>query len=142
MHLNPRVQETTNALLGGYKNIFLVPPLDYAVFVPLMKKSHVILTDSGGLQEEAVSLHKPVLVLREVTERPEVLEAGATRLVGTDVQQIVRATTLLMENNEEYQKMAGVANPYGDGHASQRIVTRLIKELFSPPFFKEGAGGS
>ncbi|MBI4309466.1 MAG: UDP-N-acetylglucosamine 2-epimerase (non-hydrolyzing) [Candidatus Omnitrophica bacterium] len=129
VHLNPAVQETANALLKGHKNIFLIAPLDYVLFVHLMKSSYLILTDSGGIQEEAASLHKPVLVLREVTERPEALAAGATRLVGTDTKRIVDETSVLMEDPQAYQKMSHAANPYGDGQAGRRIAARLLKEF-------------
>jgi len=128
VHLNPKVKETVNQFLNGYKNIFCIEPLGYEAFVHAMKKSYLILTDSGGIQEEAPSLHKPVLVLREVTERPEALETGATALVGTDTKRIVEKTSLLIEDKSAYQKMAQAVNPYGDGQAAQRIVERLLRK--------------
>ena len=127
VHLNPKVGETVHKFLQGYKNIFCIEPLDYAGFVQVMKRSYLILTDSGGLQEEAPSLHKPVLVLREKTERPEALQTGATCLVGTDIKRIVDQVSSLIEDPQAYQKMAQAVNPYGDGKASQRIVERLLK---------------
>jgi len=129
VHLNPRVGETVHQFLKGHKNIFCIEPLDYLAFVQIMKRSYLILTDSGGVQEEAPSLHKPVLVLRDKTERPEALAAGATCLVGTDVKRIVDQTSLLIEDPQAYQKMSHAINPYGDGKASQRIVERLLKEI-------------
>jgi len=129
VNLNPKVGETVHKSLDGHKNIFCIEPLDYADFVLLMKKSYLILTDSGGLQEEAPSLNKPVLVLREVTERPEALETGATCLVGTDIKRIVDQASLLIEDPQVYQKMSGAINPYGDGRASQRIVERLLRKI-------------
>ena len=129
VHLNPKVQEITRRYLAGYKNIFCTAPMEYAEFVSVLKRSYLILTDSGGIQEEAPSLHIPVLVLRELTERPEALEAGATCLVGCDINRIVEKTSVLMEDSQEYQKMSKVVNPYGDGKASQRIVERLLREI-------------
>ena len=129
VHLNPRVREIVDRLLKGYKNIFCIDPLGYEAFVQLMKRSYLILTDSGGIQEEAPSLHKPVLVLREVTERPEALQTGATCLVGVDIKRIVDQTCLLIEDAQAYQKMSQAINPYGDGKASQRIVERLLREI-------------
>ncbi len=129
VHLNPGVRETVHLLLKGHKNIFCIEPLEYEAFVGMMKRSYLILTDSGGIQEEAPSLHKPVLVLREVTERPEALQTGATCLVGTDINRIVEQTCLLIEDSQAYQKMAQAINPYGDGKASQRIVERLLREI-------------
>jgi UDP-N-acetylglucosamine 2-epimerase (non-hydrolysing) len=129
VHSNPKVKETVHGLLNGHKNIFCIAPLEYEDFIEVMKRSYLILTDSGGLQEEAPSLHKPVLVLREVTERPEALKAGATCRVGTDTKSIIDQTSMLIENFQAYQKMAKAINPYGDGKASQRIVERLLKEI-------------
>jgi len=128
VHLNPAVKEMVYKTLRGIKNVHLIAPLDYFSFIHLMKSSYMILSDSGGVQEEAPSLHKPVLVLRDVTERPEALKAGATKMVGTDIKRIVDAASRLIENKKAYQKMAQVRNPYGDGKASQRIVSRLLKE--------------
>jgi UDP-N-acetylglucosamine 2-epimerase (non-hydrolysing) len=127
VHLNPAVGQIARRVLKDIPNVYLAGPLDYFSFVHLMKVSYLILSDSGGIQEEAPSLHKPVLVLREVTERPEALKAGATKLVGTNIKRIVDQVSLLIENRKAYQKMAQVRNPYGDGQASKRIVARLLK---------------
>jgi UDP-N-acetylglucosamine 2-epimerase len=125
VHLNPQVQEPVNATLSGHPRIHLIEPLSYAPFVWLMNHATVILTDSGGVQEEAPSLGKPVLVMREWTERPEGVDAGNARLVGTDVQKITEQLELLLENADEREKMAKVANPYGDGRAAEKIATAL-----------------
>jgi UDP-N-acetylglucosamine 2-epimerase (non-hydrolysing) len=125
VHLNPNVQETVRPLLDGVRNITLLPPMDYQSFVQLMSRSYLILTDSGGVQEEAPSLGVPVLVLRELTERPEVVEAGAAILVGTNTEDIVREATRLLEDRQAHRRMTQVVNPYGDGHASMRIVRAL-----------------
>jgi UDP-N-acetylglucosamine 2-epimerase (non-hydrolysing) len=129
VHLNPNVQKTVRPILGNVDNVLLTEPLDYLPFVQLMKRSYLILTDSGGLQEEAPSLGKPVLVLRETTERPEGVAAGAVEVIGTKPKQIIEKTAELLDNQERYQKMASVINPYGDGMASQRIVRRLLREV-------------
>jgi len=129
VHLNPNVQKTVRPILGNVDNVLLTEPLDYLPFVQLMKRSYLILTDSGGLQEEAPSLGKPVLVLRETTERPEGVAAGAVEVIGTKPKQIIEKTAELLDNQERYQKMASVVNPYGDGMASQRIVRRLLREV-------------
>jgi UDP-N-acetylglucosamine 2-epimerase (non-hydrolysing) len=126
VHLNPRVQGPAHHWLEGLPNISLIPPLDYLSFVHLMKRSYLILTDSGGIQEEAPSLGVPVLVLREVTERPEALEAGTARLAGVEPERIVAETIRLLEDDQVYQEMARAANPYGDGKASSRIVEALL----------------
>ena len=126
MHLNPNVQEPVHRLLGGYNNVFLINPLGYLPFVAMMERSTIILTDSGGIQEEAPSLGKPVLVMRTTTERPEALEAGGVKLVGTDQEQIVNWVTKLLTEPETYRKMGTVSNPYGDGHSSRRIL-EIIK---------------
>ncbi|MGV3468699.1 non-hydrolyzing UDP-N-acetylglucosamine 2-epimerase [Limnobacter sp.] len=123
VHLNPNVQEPVRRILGGVSNIHLIEPLDYLPFIYLMKRSHIILTDSGGIQEEAPSLGKPVLVMRETTERPEAVKAGTVRLVGTDRNKIVSETLRLLNDNSAYQQMAYAHNPYGDGQACQRILT-------------------
>ena len=128
VHLNPLVQQTAREILGGVERVHLIKPLDYEPFVQLIDKSYLILTDSGGIQEEAPSLGKPVLVLREVTERPEGVEAGTVRGVGRDMGKIVDAAQLLLGNAAEYNKMARAVNPYGDGHASQRIADILEKQ--------------
>jgi UDP-N-acetylglucosamine 2-epimerase (non-hydrolysing) len=127
VHLNPSVREPVFRLLGGVPNIVLLEPLDYPCLIWLMSKCELILTDSGGIQEEAPSLGKPVLVLRDVTERMEGVEAGTARLVGTDPQKIVTETVRLLEDRSEYEKMARAINPYGDGEASSRIVGILEK---------------
>jgi UDP-N-acetylglucosamine 2-epimerase (non-hydrolysing) len=129
VHLNPNVQEPVNRLLKGIDNITLLPPLDYLPLVWLMKQAYLVLTDSGGIQEEAPGLGKPVLVLREITERPEAVDAGTVKLVGTDRTSILNATIRLMEDASEYQKMATAINPYGDGHAANRIVKALLGEV-------------
>lgn len=125
VHPNPNVRPVVERLLGGLSNILLVEPVDYVEFIDLMSRSYFLLTDSGGIQEEAPSLGKPVLVLRDKTERPEALAAGTARLVGTDVERIVAEATLLLEDNEEYNRRAGVKNPFGDGQASQRIAEAI-----------------
>ena len=129
VHLNPNVQEPVNALLTGLPNVTLLPPVDYGSLVYLMKRSHLVLTDSGGLQEEAPSLGKPVLVMREVTERPEAIEAGTARLVGTDPARIISETCRLLDDEEEYARMAHAVNPFGDGHAAERIVAALMEKI-------------
>lgn len=126
VHLNPNVQEPVNRILDGVEGITLLPPLDYLPLVHLMKRSTLILTDSGGLQEEAPSFGVPVLVLRETTERPEGVEAGTLRLVGTETRHIVQEAKRLLEVESEYAKMAKASNPYGDGHAAERIVEALV----------------
>ncbi|QXI30218.1 non-hydrolyzing UDP-N-acetylglucosamine 2-epimerase [Pseudomonas vanderleydeniana] len=125
VHLNPNVREPINRLLSGIKNIHLIEPLDYLPFVYLMSRSMIILTDSGGIQEEAPSLGKPVLVMRETTERPEAVAAGTVRLVGTERQAIFDNLKLLLTEPEAYEKMSFAHNPYGDGRASQRIIEVL-----------------
>ncbi len=126
VHLNPNVQQVVHSELRDVSNITLLEPLEYLPLVQLMKASYLVLTDSGGLQEEAPGLGKPVLVLREVTERPEGIEAGTVKLVGTDKDRIVRETARLLEDNDEYEKMARAVNPYGDGNASKRIAECLL----------------
>jgi UDP-N-acetylglucosamine 2-epimerase (non-hydrolysing) len=133
VHLNPNVQGPVNRLLKGVKNITLLPPLDYLSLVGLMERAYLVLTDSGGIQEEAPTFGKPVLVLREITERPEALEAGTAKIVGTDKDTIKNATIKLLEDPGEYKKMATAINPYGDGHAAIRIVKELLGEVV-PPF--------
>jgi UDP-N-acetylglucosamine 2-epimerase (non-hydrolysing) len=128
VHLNPNVNETVYSILGGIENVLLTEPLDYEPFVQLMRRSYLVLTDSGGLQEEAPSLGKPVLVLREVTERPEAIEAGTTQIVGTRPEKIIERTIGLLEDEKEYVRMSKGVNPYGDGRAGERIVGRLLKE--------------
>jgi UDP-N-acetylglucosamine 2-epimerase (non-hydrolysing) len=121
VHLNPNVQEPVNRILANEVNINLIEPLDYLPFIYLMKKSHIILTDSGGIQEEAPSLGKPVLVMRDTTERPEALAAGTVRLVGSNKDKIVSETCLLLNDSSLYTAMSIAHNPYGDGIACQRI---------------------
>jgi UDP-N-acetylglucosamine 2-epimerase (non-hydrolysing) len=129
VHLNPQVQQAAESILANVERVHLVNPLEYEPFVQFMNKSYLILTDSGGIQEEAPSLGKPVLVLREVTERPEVIAAGTAKLVGTDVDKIVETTSLLLKDENVYNKMARATNPYGDGHASERIIKILEQQL-------------
>jgi len=125
VHPNPNVQRTVRRVLGRTPNVFLVPPLDYFPFVWLMRRSHVILTDSGGIQEEAPHLGKPVLVLRNVTERPEAVAAGTVRLIGTRRQRILEETLRLLDDERAYGAMAACRNPYGDGTAALQIAADL-----------------
>ena len=127
VHLNPSVQEPANRILAGVANIHLIEPLDYLPFIFLMKQSHIILTDSGGIQEEAPSLGKPVLVMRETTERPEAIEAGTVRLVGTQSSEIVNGVSELMDNADIYEQMSFAHNPYGDGLTCERICNILAR---------------
>ena len=122
MHLNPNVRDPVNRLLTNLNNVFLIEPLDYLPFVYLMNKSYVLLTDSGGVQEEAPSLGKPVLVMRDTTERPEAIVAGTVKLVGTCVKSIAGELTTLLSNEDAYKAMSFAHNPYGDGKASERIL--------------------
>ena len=128
VHLNPNVRKPVNEILANSDNIFLIEPLEYEEFVYLMSHSYLILTDSGGIQEEAPSLGKPVLVMRDTTERPEAVEAGTVKMVGTNVETIVNETQNLIDNEKEYQKMAHSHNPYGDGKACLRIV-EVLKDI-------------
>ena len=129
VHLNPNVQQPVRSILGSLPNVFLIDPLDYVPFVGLMQRAHIILTDSGGIQEEAPSLGKPVLVLREVTERPEAIEVGTAKLVGTNPETIVAETTRLLEDGAEYKRRTRTHNPYGDGKASGRIARVLAAQV-------------
>jgi UDP-N-acetylglucosamine 2-epimerase (non-hydrolysing) len=129
VHLNPNVAKPVSSKLGYLKNIYLLEPLNYEAFVYLLKYCYFVITDSGGIQEEAPSLGKPVLVMREVTERPEAVSAGTVRLVGADKQKIINGVTELIENSDSYSKMSLAHNPYGDGHASTRII-ESIKKVF------------
>jgi UDP-N-acetylglucosamine 2-epimerase len=129
VHLNPNVQMPVRELLGGHPRISLIPPLDYIALVHLMQRSTLILTDSGGIQEEAPSLGKPILVLRETTERPEGVEAGCARLIGTDRARVRAETLRLLDDPAAYAAMARVANPYGDGRAAERIVAAVRAHL-------------
>ncbi|MGE6461281.1 non-hydrolyzing UDP-N-acetylglucosamine 2-epimerase [Pseudoalteromonas tetraodonis] len=129
MHLNPNVREPVNRILKNVDNVHLIEPQDYLPFVYLMNQAHIIVTDSGGVQEEAPSLGKPVLVMRDTTERPEAVEAGTVKLVGTDKARIVNEVNNLLTNAQEYQSMSRAHNPYGDGKACERIVAK-IKQHF------------
>lgn len=129
VHLNPNVQKPVYSILGDVNNIHLIPPIDYEPFVFLMSQCHLILTDSGGIQEEAPTLGKPLLVMRDTSERPEGIEAGSAKLVGTAPERIVKETQRLLNDNAEYTRMSEVKNPYGDGKASERIL-RTIERLF------------
>jgi UDP-N-acetylglucosamine 2-epimerase (non-hydrolysing) len=129
VHLNPNVREVVSRVLRNIPNVTLLEPLEYLPLVQLMKHSYLVLTDSGGLQEEAPGLGKPVLVMRETTERPEGVEAGTVRLVGTETENIVNAVAELLESAENYQAMSRAVNPYGDGNASQRIVQKLLESI-------------
>ncbi len=125
VHLNPNVQKPVYEILNNDSNIHLIPPVDYKEFVFLMSKSYLILSDSGGVQEEAPSLGKPILVMRDTTERPEALNAGTAKLVGTNPNEIEKNVSILLENRDEYKKMSSAKNPYGDGLASKRILEIL-----------------
>lgn len=127
MHLNPNVREPVNRILGSVENVLLIEPQQYLPFIYLMDRAHIILTDSGGIQEEAPSLGKPVLVMRDTTERPEAVAAGTVKLVGTDVEKIVSNLNTLLTDSEAYQAMSFAHNPYGDGKACQRILDSLCK---------------
>lgn len=131
VHPNPLVGESARSILGEHRRALLVPPLDYAEFAGLMARSHLILTDSGGIQEEGPALGKPVIVLRKETERPEAVEAGTVRVAGVDREDITRIVQELLDNENQYNQMARAINPYGDGLASSRIITAL-KNWFDP----------
>ncbi len=137
VHMNPTVRDLAFEILGNRERIHLIEPLDYEPFANLMNKSHFILTDSGGLQEEAPSLGKPVLVLRDTTERPEAVSAGTVRLVGTVKDKIYQEAKLLLTDKDEYEKMARAINPYGDGQAAPRIV-EIIKDFLYTRIGAEG----
>ena len=130
MHLNPNVRRPIHEVFGedlsNLDNMFFIEPLEYLSFVFLMRKSTIVLTDSGGIQEEAPGLGKPVLVMRDTTERPEALEAGTVKLVGTDYDKIVSEVSGLLDNQEYYDQMSQAVNPYGDGLACSRIVKKLM----------------
>jgi UDP-N-acetylglucosamine 2-epimerase (non-hydrolysing) len=130
VHLNPNVQRPVNDILDGLDNVWLINPLEYEKFVYLLEKSYLVLTDSGGIQEEAPSLGKPVLVMREVTERPEAVNAGTVRLVGSSVTGITDSINSLLIDNELYKKMSFAHNPYGDGNATDKII-KFIKEILN-----------
>ena len=129
MHLNPNVRRPIHEVfgddLGGLGNMFFIEPLEYLSFVTLMERADIVLTDSGGIQEEAPGLGKPVLVMRDTTERPEALEASTVKLVGTDYDKIVGEVSTLLDNPEAYAEMSHAVNPYGDGKACGRIVAAL-----------------
>ena len=126
VHLNPKVQEPVNRILKNIDNIVLIDPLAYQDFIWLMNRAKIIITDSGGVQEEAPSLGKPVLVMRDTTERPEAVEAGTVILVGTDKELIVKESLDLLHNSQRFETMSKLHNPYGDGKASQRIVSFIM----------------
>ena len=135
MHLNPNVRKAVGEVFGSEisrqarndkgDNLFFIEPLDYLDFVYLMSRSYIVLTDSGGIQEEAPGLGKPVLVMRDTTERPEALDAGTVRLVGTDYDKIVNEVSALLDDRNHYETMSHAVNPYGDGKACPRIVEKL-----------------
>lgn len=131
VHLNPAVRTTVHQILKDVERIHLVAPADYLTFIHLMKRSHIILTDSGGVQEEAPSLGKPVLVMRKLTERPEAYEAGVARIVGTDKDNIVREVSTLLTDENTYLEMSRVENPYGDGMAARRIINIILERIKS-----------
>jgi UDP-N-acetylglucosamine 2-epimerase len=131
VHLNPRVQEPVQRLLAGHPRIHLLAPLDYVAFVHLLTRAYLVLSDSGGVQEEAPALGKPVLVMRDATDRPEAVEAGVAKLVGTNEERIVASVSELLDEPRTYATMAQAANPYGDGHASERIVAFLRSRLLA-----------
>lgn len=126
VHKNPKVREVVQEELGGLEKVYLIDPLDYEPFANLMHKAHLILTDSGGVQEEAPALGKPVLVLRDTTERPEAVSAGTVKLIGTDKNRVYEETKLLLSDEQEYNRMAESCNPYGDGKASERILQAIL----------------
>ena len=136
VHKNPKVREIVNAVLGGLPQVHLIDPLDYEPFANLMGRAKIILTDSGGVQEEAPALGKPVLVLRDTTERPEAVSAGTVKLIGTDRAKVYEETKRLLVDREEYARMSNAINPYGDGKAAQRIVRALLRHyrLTDEPF--------
>ena len=129
IHLNPKVREVANEVFEGIDRVRLIEPLEVIDFHNFQNKSYIILTDSGGIQEEAPSLGKPVLVLRDTTERPEGIKAGTLKLVGTDEETIYNETKKLLTDKKEYEKMSKASNPYGDGHACERIADILEKDL-------------
>lgn len=126
VHKNPKVREVANEELGNIKAVHLIDPLDYEPFANLMHRAFLVLTDSGGIQEEAPSLGKPVLVLRDTTERPEAVKAGTVKLIGTERQKVYEETKYLLTDHDEYQRMANTCNPYGDGKASKRIIEAIL----------------
>lgn len=141
VHLNPNVRKPVESILGGLPNVNLIGPQEYLPFVYLMSRAYLIVTDSGGIQEEAPALGKPVLVTRETTERPEALQAGTARLVGTDRARIVAEVEQLLDSRANYDSMAHAVNPYGDGHASERIVEALMNPPASGAIVTAAANG-
>ena len=137
LHLNPNVRRPVHEVFGGPgrqpANMFFIEPLEYLSFVCLMERAHIVLTDSGGIQEEAPGLGKPVLVMRDTTERPEAVEAGTVRLVGTDYEKITTSAARLLDDPQAYAEMAHAANPYGDGKACPRIVEFMTRALAAAP---------
>jgi len=131
VHLNPNVQGPVREILEGLPNVKLLPPLDYVSFVASMQRAHILLTDSGGIQEEGPSLGKPVLVMREVSERAEAIAAGTACLTGTNPEKILEAVNALLDDPESYKRMTGRPNPYGDGHAAGRIVQFLTSRMIT-----------
>ena len=129
IHLNPKVREIANNILGGMDRVHIIEPLDYLPFANLQAKSHLIITDSGGVQEEAPSLGKPVLVVRKETERPEGIDAGTVKLLGIEKENIFSGIDWLLNDKNEYEKMANAVNPYGDGKTSERIVDIIVNEM-------------
>jgi len=129
VHLNPNVRRVVHEELSDAARIHLIEPTSYRDLLGLMSRCHLILTDSGGIQEESVSFHKPVLVLREVTERPEVVEVGAGKVIGVDTKRIVQEVSDLLNDQERYRKMCAAENPFGDGHAAERVV-KILAEHF------------
>lgn len=134
VHLNPNVQSPVHEILDGVPNVRLLAPLDYVSFVACMQSASILLTDSGGIQEEGPSLGKPVLVMREVSERPEAIAAGTACLTGTDPERIIRTVSSLLDDPDRYKQMTSRPNPYGDGHASERIVQFLTRRMIRLPF--------
>ena len=132
MHKNPKVREVAESVLGDLEQVHLIEPMDYEPFANLMSKVDIVLTDSGGIQEEAPALGKPVLVLRDTTERPEAVTAGTVKLIGTDKEAVLRETNLLLDNKEHYKSMADACNPYGDGKAAQRIILTILEHYGYP----------
>lgn len=132
VHKNPKVREIVKEVLGGLKQVHLIEPMDYEPFANLMAKVDIVLTDSGGIQEEAPALGKPVLVLRDTTERPEAVDAGTVKLVGTAYEDVLAETTKLLDDAEYYRSMAEAANPYGDGHACERIIRAILAKYGYP----------
>ena len=132
MHKNPKVREVAESILGDLEQVHLIEPMDYEPFANLMSKVDIVLTDSGGIQEEAPALGKPVLVLRDTTERPEAVTAGTVKLIGTGKEDVLRETNLLLDDKEHYKSMADACNPYGDGKAAERIILTILESYGYP----------